>query len=173
MPSKSPAKKNADAAKSGGGRSDAVTLLEGDHRAVEALFEQFDEAAGASEQRELALAICAALKVHAAIEEQLFYPAAMAATGEADLLQEALVEHASAKDLIAQIETGNPGEPLFAARVTVLGEYIAHHVAEEEDELFPKCRKSDMNLDALGELMLLRKQALVAGMALPNPFLLL
>jgi len=153
--------------------TDAIAVLENDHRDVETLFERYDAADGVSDRRELARAICIALKVHATIEEQLFYPAAMEATGQSDLLLEAMVEHASAKDLIAQIEAGSPDDPLFSARVTVLREYVAHHVSEEEDELFPLCRDSGMELTALGDALLLRKQALLAGMAVPNPVLLL
>ena len=86
--------------------------------------------------------ICVTLTVHATIEEELFYPAAREAEVETDLLDEAEVEHASAKDLIAQIEGMGPDDELYDAKVTVLGEYIDHHVKEEEGEMFPKCRKA-------------------------------
>ena len=103
--------------------------------------------------------------MHATIEEELFYPAAREAEVDADLLDEAEVEHASAKELIAQIEAMSPDEDLYDAKVTVLGEYIDHHVKEEEGELFPKCRKSDMDLEGLGEALAARKQELTAEMA--------
>ena len=148
--------------------SDAIALLRQDHRDVEQLFAQFEAAKGAHEQRALALAICGALKIHALLEETLFYPAAYEATGEADLLQEALVEHASAKDLIAQIETGAPGEPMFAARVRVLSEYVRHHVAEEEGELFPLCKRK-LDTAALGERIRLRKLELLPGVITTGP----
>jgi hypothetical protein len=169
---KSPAKPTAGGQDPSG--QDAIALLEADHREVDELFARFEDAGdNAGEKRALANAICAALKVHARIEEDLFYPAALVATGADDLLKEAQVEHCSAKDLIAQIEAGAPGEPLFDARVTVLGEYVRHHVEEEEDELFPLCRESDMDLPALGAAMLRRKMELTKGVTVPNPVLAL
>ena len=119
----------------------------------------------ASEREALATEICRWLTVHATIEEELFYPAAREAEVDADLLDEAEVEHASAKELIAQIEAMSPDDDLYDAKVTVLGEYIDHHVKEEEGELFPKCRKSDMDLEGLGEALAARKQELTAEMA--------
>ena len=101
------------------------------------------------------------LTAHATVEEEIFYPAAREAIGEEDLLDEAEVEHASAKSLIAQIEASGPDEALYDAKVTVLGEYIDHHVQEEEGEMFPKCRESAMNLKALGASMATRKQQLL------------
>jgi hemerythrin superfamily protein len=150
--------------------ADAVALLERDHREVEALFAAFEQADGDAAQRGIAIAICSALKVHARLEEDLFYPAASRVV-EADLVQEAQVEHASAKDLISQIEMGAPGEAFFAARVKVLSEYIAHHVAEEEGEMFPKCRDSKLDLVALGRQIALRKQELTLGLVVSNPVL--
>lgn len=103
------------------------------------------------------------LTVHATIEEEIFYPAAYEALDDDDLLDEAEVEHASAKALIAEIEASQVGEPLFDAKVTVLGEYIDHHVQEEEKELFPECRASGMDLKALGEQLAARKAELMAA----------
>jgi hemerythrin-like domain-containing protein len=148
---------------------DAIGLLEADHREVDELFSAFDDAASDADKRAIANAICCALKVHAQIEEELFYPAALGATEAADLLKEATVEHCSARDLIAQIEAGAPGEPLFDARVVVLGEYVRHHVEEEEDILFPLCRESGMDLSALGQALLVRKQELTRGLLVSNP----
>lgn len=153
--------------------ADAIALLEADHREVRELFKKFAEAEGDASKRDLAVAICVALKVHTRLEEEIFYPAAYAAIGEGRLVEEAIVEHASAKDLIAQIESGAPGEALFDARVTVLCEYVEHHVAEEEDELFPLCRKSGLDLDALGDLLAFRKQELMTGFVVSNPVLAL
>ena len=144
---------------------DAIALLKADHREVKTMFEQYDKTEDDAEKAELAQKICAALKVHAQIEEEIFYPAAYEAIDDDDLLDEAEVEHASAKDLIAQIEAGQPGEPLFDAKVKVLGEYIDHHVKEEEGELFPECRSSKMDLKTLGTQMASRKQELMAAMA--------
>jgi hemerythrin superfamily protein len=153
--------------------ADAIAILEADHREVERLFDKFEAAEGDGSKRELANAICVALKVHARLEEELFYPAAYAVLGDKSLIDEAQVEHASAKDLIAQIEAGAPGEPLYDARVKVLAEYIDHHVTEEEEEIFPQCRSSKMDLDRLGAIMALRKQELMAGFLVSNPVLAL
>lgn len=139
---------------------DAIALLKADHREVKAMFEEYEKIEGDPEKQALAERICAALTVHAQIEEEIFYPAAYDALEEDDLLDEAEVEHASAKDLIAQIQASSPAEPLYDAKVKVLGEYINHHVKEEEKELFPECRDSDMDLKALGERLKARKQEL-------------
>jgi len=83
--------------------------------------------------------------VHATVEEELFYPAARdVLEKDEDLVDEATVEHASAKDLIAQIQSMEPSDELYDAKVTVLGEYIDHHVKEEEDEMFPRFAKPSL-----------------------------
>ena len=145
---------------------DATALLEADHREVSKLFKQYarlvkDEAAAADKQA-VAADICAKLRVHTTVEEELFYPAARAALSEKDdaLVDEADVEHAGAKDLIAQIEASSPADDHYDAKVKVLGEQIDHHVGEEEEKMFPKVRKTSLDLDALGARMQARKQAL-------------
>ena len=147
---------------------DAIDLLKADHKEVKALFEQYKalvENEEIEEERQaVAQQICLLLTVHATAEEEIFYPAARAAIADADLLDEAEVEHASAKDLIAQIEAMSPDDALYDAKVIVLGEYIDHHVKEEEGEMFPKCRKSDMDLVALGEAIEARKAELMDEM---------
>ncbi len=156
------AKHSSGAAKAG--PKDAVQLLTADHKEVKGLFTRYqklvDDEAGAEERQTLAEQICEMLTVHATIEEEIFYPAARAALEDQDMLDEAEVEHASAKDLIAQIEGMSPDDDLYDAKVTVLGEYIDHHVKEEEGEMFPKCRKADMDLSALGEELEARKTEL-------------
>ncbi|HEV8209071.1 MAG TPA: hemerythrin domain-containing protein [Vicinamibacterales bacterium] len=160
---KTPAKASATAAAA---RTDATALLQRDHAEVKKLFKQYEKLADAeadgAEREELAAQICAMLTVHATIEEEIFYPAARAAEVDADLLDEANVEHASAKDLIAQIESMSPDDELYDAKVSVLGEYVDHHVQEEEGEMFPKCRKSEMDLAALAEALAERKSELMA-----------
>jgi len=160
---KTPAKASATAAAA---RTDATALLQRDHAEVKKLFKQYEKLADAeadgAEREELAAQICAMLTVHATIEEEIFYPAARAAEIDADLLDEANVEHASAKDLIAQIESMSPDDELYDAKVSVLGEYVDHHVQEEEGEMFPKCRKSEMDLAALAEALAERKSELMA-----------
>jgi hemerythrin-like domain-containing protein len=104
--------------------------------------------------------ICSELKVHTTIEEEIFYPALRRVKGVDDMLNEATVEHAGAKHLIAEIERSSPGEDYCDARITVLSEYIRHHVKEEQDEIFPKAGKSKINLQALGEQLAQRKMEL-------------
>ena len=150
--------------------TNAIDLLKRDHDEVEDLFKQFE----ASEERdtalrgELAMRICAALTVHAEIEEELFYPAIRrGARGAADLLDEAAVEHQSLKDIIERLQAASTSDPLFNAGVKVLSEYVKHHVHEEEDEIFPKAKTSDVDLDKLGARMAQRKDELTAGAASP------
>jgi hemerythrin superfamily protein len=125
---------------------DACDLLDADHRAVKKLFKEYEALIGShsrtsvARKQELARDICTQLTVHAQIEEEIFYPALRDALRATDLLDEAQVEHQSAKDLIAQIESGDDGPELHDAKVKVLGEYIDHHVKEERNELFPKAR---------------------------------
>jgi len=149
--------------------TDAITLLEQDHEDVKDLFEQYDELAenegSESDRQTLAQQICTMLTVHATIEEELFYPAAREALKEDDLIDEAVVEHASAKDLIAQLESMQAGDDLYDAKVKVLGELIDHHVEEEEDEMFPKVRNSGLDLQVLGVAMASRKEELLAEAA--------
>ena len=128
----------------GAAKKDATALLQRDHREVQRMFKQYrklsDAEGEATERQALAERICLMLSVHAAIEEELFYPAARAAEVKATLLDEAEVEHDSAKELIAQIQGMQPDDALYDAKVIVLGEYVNHHVEEEEEEMFPKCR---------------------------------
>ena len=136
------------------------------------LFKQYEKLADAEadgeERQALAEQICTMLTVHATIEEEIFYPAAREAEVEDDLLDEAEVEHASAKDLIAQIQSMSPDDELYDAKVTVLGEYIDHHVQEEEGEMFPKCRRAKMDLAGLAEALAERKAELMARSHRPS-----
>ncbi|MDO9357718.1 MAG: hemerythrin domain-containing protein [Polaromonas sp.] len=147
--------------------NDAVDLLDADHIAVKKLFAQFkklsEAKAGADERKALADRICMELTVHADVEEQIFYPAAREAIHDDDLLNEAEVEHASAKDLIAQISGMDADEELFDAKVIVLGEYIDHHVEEERTEMFPKARKSGMDLKGMVADLKALKEELLAN----------
>jgi iron-sulfur cluster repair protein YtfE (RIC family) len=145
--------------------NDAIALLKADHKEVADLLERFEKARAATKQK-IAQQICDSLTVHAQIEEEIFYPAAREALGDdgEDLLNEAKVEHESLKELIAKIEGSSSDEELFDANVKVLGEYVKHHVKEEQNELFPKCRKSDMDLVALGTELAARKKELKSEM---------
>jgi hemerythrin superfamily protein len=147
--------------------SDAIDLLTSDHKQVKALFKQYDKlaeaGADADDRQAIAQQICRMLTVHATVEEELFYPAAREILGDdADLVDEADVEHATAKDLIAQIEHASPDEELYDAKVKVLGEYIDHHVKEEEGEMFPKVKKAKLDTQSLGAEMATRKEELMA-----------
>jgi hemerythrin superfamily protein len=142
------------------GETDAISLLTQDHANVKAMFEQYEELGerAHASKKKLAQKICLELTKHATAEEEIFYPAVRAASGEnEDLVDEATVEHASAKDLIAQIESMEPTEELYDAKVKVLSELIEHHVKEEEGEMFPKARKAKLDLAALGEAIEARK----------------
>jgi len=138
---------------------DAIALLKADHRAVEELFEKFQKASGDGRKQSLAEKICLELSVHAQIEEEIFYPACEGKVEE-DLLKESYVEHDGAKVLIAEIINGEPSDEFYDAKVKVLQEEIEHHVREEEKEMFPQCRKSDVDLKALLEPMMAHKQEL-------------
>lgn len=144
---------------------DAIKLLTQDHKEVKALFKEYEKLvkAEADDDQKQAVAeqICDMLTVHAQIEEELLYPAAYEALKEGDLVDEAQVEHASAKELIQQIRSMQPSEELYDAKVTVLGEYIEHHVKEEEKEMFPKLRKTDLDLKELGASLQARKSELM------------
>ena len=142
---------------------DAITLLKQDHREVEEYFEAYEQTKNDKKKAELARQICNALTVHAQIEEEIFYPAARKATGDDELLDEATVEHASAKQLIAEIQGMSVGAELFDAKIKVLSEQIQHHVEEEEKELFPETKKTDLDLDAVGEQLAARKAELIAA----------
>ncbi|WP_225784185.1 hemerythrin domain-containing protein [Xenophilus sp. Marseille-Q4582] len=151
---------------------DACTLLEADHRKVKKMFKDYEELAqskargAAQKKRELAQEICLELTVHTQIEEEIFYPAVREAIKDTDLLDEAEVEHASAKDLIAQIQDAQEVDDMFDAKVTVLGEYVDHHVKEERNELFPKARAArKLDLVAMREQLEARKEELMAEMS--------
>jgi Hemerythrin HHE cation binding domain len=147
---------------------DAVALLKADHAEVKKCFKDYQKLvksdASAAERQALSSEICKMLTVHAQIEEEIFYPAAREFLGDdADLVDEADVEHASAKELISQIEDGNPDDMHFNARVKVLGEYIDHHVQEEQDELFPKVKAAGMDTKAIGQELAARKAELMGN----------
>jgi hemerythrin superfamily protein len=144
---------------------DAIALLKADHREVEQMFSQFEKARDDGRKQELATGICNALKVHTMIEEEIFYPAFLEATEDKDLHHEAEIEHDGAKQLIAKIEASSPDDDYFDSMVSVLSEMIKHHVKEEEQAggMFAEAKKSDMDLDALGEQLAQRKAELEEG----------
>ena len=143
-------------------RTDAVALLKADHRQVEEWFEEFEGARSSQKKQTLASQICAALRVHTEIEEEIFYPAFLKATKDKDMHHEALVEHNGAKNLIGEIEASDPSDEFFDSKVKVLSEMIKHHVKEEEqpDGMFAEAKASKMDLEELGAELFSRKQEL-------------
>ena len=143
------------------GETDAISLLMADHENVKDLFEQFEDLTDRAvvSKKKLADEICGELTKHTMVEEEIFYPAVRAAGKEfEDVIDEAFVEHGSAKQLIADIEAMDPGDELYDAKVKVLSEMIEHHVQEEEGELFPKVRQTKLDLAELGQQMAERKE---------------
>lgn len=146
---------------------DACDLLDADHKAVKKMFADYEaltEAGGNTKGKKRALAekICSELTVHTQVEEEIFYPAIRKAVKDDLMMNEAEVEHAGAKDLIAQIQGMNVSDPMFDAKVTVLGEYIDHHVKEERTDMFPKARATKVDLVALRDVLQMRKDELIA-----------
>ncbi len=151
------ARKNASSPRRG---KDAIALLTEDHRKVQKLFKEFESLgeSDAGRRGQIVERACAELTVHSTIEEDVFYPAVREATDAADLLDEAEVEHATAKELIAQLQGMKPGDELYEAKFTVLGEYVNHHIKEEQREIFPLAKKTGMDMKALGEELMERKR---------------
>ena len=150
---------------------DACDLLDADHKAVKKMFKEYEELTSSrarsamQKKKDLAMQICQELTVHAQIEEEIFYPALRAAMKDTDLLDEAAVEHQTAKDLIAQIQGAGEPDEMFDAKVKVLGEYIDHHVKEEKGEIFPKARAArKLDLMAMREELETRKEELMSEM---------
>ena len=153
-------------AKNGAVEQDAITLLTKQHKEVADMFDEFENMSdrATTSKKKLVEKICEQLVMHTAIEEEIFYPAVREASKDVeDMVDEAVVEHASAKDLIAQLQEADPGDELYDAKVKVLGEQIEHHVEEEEEEMFPKVRKLKLDLEALGQEMAARRDELLAS----------
>lgn len=149
---------------------DATELLKADHKKVEKMFKDFEKLEDPEEKIALVKECCSELKIHTTIEEEIFYPAARDVLKEADLVNEAEVEHASAKDLIEQLEGYDGEDEMADAKFTVLGEYVKHHVKEEQDEMFPQIKKSkNLDLEELGEQLMQRKRELMAEMGMSIP----
>jgi hypothetical protein len=148
----------------------AIDLLLNDHRVVEALFDRFEDADDPDEALEILRQIVIELAVHARIEEELFYPAARSVLGSdaKAVLDEAAVEHASLKKMIIDLSVLTDEDHFFRAKVKVLGEYVRHHVLEEEGELIPMIESSGLDLDALGRRLRQRKDVLLQIHAVPE-----
>ena len=150
-------------AKSKAKATGAVEILKEQHDKVKKAFKEFEklDREDTEEQQQLVQTVCEDLKLHTTLEEELFYPAAREAIDDEDIMNEAQVEHETAKMLIEQLENMGPDDPNFHATFTVLGEYVMHHVKEEEGEMFPEVKKSDLDLEELGARMHARMQELV------------
>ena len=144
---------------------DAIALLKADHKAVDALFADFQKTRSTPRKKALVAKICLELKVHAQAEEEIFYPAVKAALKDKVLIPEAVVEQATMAALMAQIEGIEPHGEVYDARVKVLCEYVKHHVKEEHTEMFPKAKKTKLDMVALGAQLAERKAQLLAQAA--------
>ena len=148
--------------------TDAITLLKQDHEAVRQMFEEFEKA---DEDRkfELAAEICQALTVHATIEEEIFYPQVREAIEAEDMMLEAEIEHDTVKNLIERVQEGEVDETQLSAMIKVMNEYVNHHVNEEQRRMFPRVKRSDIDLEALGKELLERKTELEAELQAAMP----
>jgi hypothetical protein len=144
----------------------ALEMLKDDHDRVKKSFKEFEklDREDAETMQRLVQTVCEELKVHAALEEEIFYPAVREAIDDEDLMNEAQIEHETAKMLIEQLENMGPDDPNFHATFTVLGEYVKHHIKEEEDEMFAEARKTDLDFEDLGARMRERKTELMGEM---------
>ncbi len=142
--------------------TEATALLRADHKLVDELFAQYEKSRSLTKKKELVAQICLELTVHAQIEEEIFYPEVKQVLKDHDLVPEAVVEHATLKNLIQQLQTENLEDDTeqYDAKVKVLSEYVKHHVKEEQSEIFPKVRESKLDLQQLGEQLLQRKEEL-------------
>jgi hemerythrin superfamily protein len=140
--------------------NNAISLLEADHQAVSVLFKKYEKTTDSADKKELVSKICSELSIHAQVEEEIFYPQFKIALGDTELIAEAIVEHSTLKDLIAQVEGKEPDGEMFDAKIKVMSEYVQHHVKEEEGEMFPKAKKSKMDLEKIGTEISARKTEL-------------
>jgi hypothetical protein len=149
---------------------DAIVLLTRDHDRVKELFDEFEmletEEGGEDDKLDLVQQICMELTIHTQLEEEIFYPAAIDAIGQLDIMDEALVEHGKAKEQIDQLVSMAPEDDYFDAEVNVLRDMVEHHIQEEEGKMFPKLKKTSVDLAALGEELNQRKQELQMDMGM-------
>ena len=140
---------------------EATALLRADHKLVSQLFSEYEKTNSSAKKKALVSQICTELKIHAQVEEEIFYPAVKQALKDHELVPEATVEHATLKDLIAQVEFVEPDGEMFDAKIKVLSEYVKHHVKEEQNEIFPKAKATTLDMVALGAQMAARKADLM------------
>lgn len=143
-------------------KTDAIAILKADHQRVSTLFEQYEKSRSATKKQTIVSTICRELSIHATVEEEIFYPAVKAALKDKELVPEATVEHATIKEFIAKVDGKLPDGEMFDAHIQVMGEYVKHHVKEEQNEMFPKARKTKLDMAELGQRILDRKQELMS-----------
>ena len=153
----------AKSSRSTGGGTDAIALLRADHKRVSELYEQYESTRSTAKKKALVATICQELSVHAQVEEEIFYPAVKAALKDKELVPEAQVEHATLKELIAQVKDKEPDGEMFDAKIKVMSEYTRHHVKEEQNEMFPKARATRLDMKELGARIAARKEELMAN----------
>jgi hypothetical protein len=141
---------------------EATAILRADHKLVAELFNEYEKARSTTKKKDLVTQICTELTVHAQVEEEIFYPAVKSALKDKELIPEATVEHATLKELIAQVEGMQPDGEMFDAKIKVMSEYVKHHVKEEQNQIFPKAKAADMDLITLGAQITERKEELLA-----------
>ena len=156
-----PTKKATSIAKS----QEATAMLRADHKKVSELFEEYEKVRAATKKKDLVTQICTELTVHAQIEEEIFCPAVKQALKDTKLVPEATIEHATLKELIAQVRDVDPDGEMFDAKIKVLSEYVKHHVKEEQNEIFPKLQATKLDMVELGARMSARKDELMAALA--------
>jgi hypothetical protein len=137
----------------------AIAILKKDHDTVKDLFDQFEKADSAAEKEKIITKAVHELKIHAVIEEEIFYPAVRKHVG-AEIMNEADEEHHVARVLIAEIDAGGRGNDHRDAKFAVLAESVRHHIREEESEMLPKAKDLEIDFSALGQQMLDRKEEL-------------
>jgi hemerythrin superfamily protein len=142
---------------------DATALLRADHEHVSDLFEEYEDSRSSAKKKRIVEELCNELTVHAQIEEEIFYPAVKRALKDKELIPEARVEHDTLKGLIAQVEGEEPDGEMFDAKIKVMREYVKHHVKEEQDEIFPKAKSTDLDMMELGAKLSERKEELLAA----------
>lgn len=144
-------------------KTDALSMLKADHDKVRKMFKDFEklDSGDSEEKAQLVKQACTELKVHSQVENEIVYPAIRESIHDDELMDEALVEHQLAEELISQLEQMQPGDDMYDAKFIVLGEYVDHHIAEEQKEMFPKARKAKIDLVGLGERIAQRKNELM------------
>ena len=157
---KAPAKTSRASTSSG---QDAIALLRADHKKVSELYAQYETTRSPAKKKALVATICLELSVHARVEEEIFYPAVKAALKDKEMIPEAQVEHASLKELIAQVKDKEPDGEMFDAKIKVMSEYTKHHVKEEQNEIFPAAKKTRLDMLDLGARIAARKEELMAN----------